>query len=145
MYQFHLKEWLYQRRDAVSRRTGSMAKNTVVIDMGGLSRKHLGNKKFKKLMSHPKIKTADEVYPQALGTIEMVKLPGALSFLFNTIVKPLAPAKVQEKIRIASDPVKEFGKIGLPLEHVPSVLGGSMESWPPPSDARLVPPVPLPQ
>lgn len=144
MYQFYLKEWLFQRRDAVSRKTGSMAKNMVVVDMGGLSRKHLGNKRFKALMSHPRIKTADEMYPQALGTIVMVKLPGALSFLFNTIVKPLAPAKVQEKIRIASDPAKELAKVGIPLEHVPSVLGGTMDSWPPPKDARSLPPVPVP-
>ena len=80
------------------------------------------------------------MYPQALGTIVLVNLPGALAFLFNTIVKPLAPAKVQEKIRVASNAAKEFERIGLPLSDVPSVLGGQMKAWPPTPDARSSPP-----
>ena len=94
-YQLYWKEWMYQRRDAVSRRTGSLAKSIIVLDVGGLSQKHIGNKRYKKLMTHPAIKKADDMYPQALGTIVIVNLPGALAFLFNSVVKPLAPPKVQ--------------------------------------------------
>ena len=140
LYQFHLKEWLYQRRDATSRRTGGLAKNIVIVDMGGLSRKHLGSKRYKALMTHPAIKTADEMYPQALGAIVLVNLPGALSFLFNTIVKPLAPSKVQEKIRVASNPKKEYARLELNLDDIPSEVGGNLTTWPPDPDARHQPP-----
>ena len=84
-YQLYFKEWLFQRRDAVSRRTGSLAKNIVLLDMGGLSQKHLGNKRYKKLMTSPAIKTADDMYPQALGTIVIINLPGALAWIFNKV------------------------------------------------------------
>jgi len=138
-YQLYLKEWLFQRRDATSRRTGTLAKNTIVLDMSGFSSKYLNNKRFKGLLTHKTIKTADEMYPQSLGTMVIVGLPGSIAFLFKTVVMPLAPKKVQEKIRVASDPPAEFKRIGLGLEHVPVPLGGAA-LWPPPEDARVTPP-----
>jgi len=139
-YQLHFKEWLFIRRDTVSRRTGSLAKNIVVVDMAGLSRKHISHSRFKKLMTHQKIKVADEMYPQALGTIVILGLPSALSWIFNNVVKPLAPPKVQDKIRVASNAGKEYARLGIDLAHVPHSLGGMQEGWPPRPDARLTPP-----
>ena len=110
------QEWLFLRRDATSRATGTLAKNTIVLDMGGFSnkctplrrrtrtpcraqtprcipcavrapltsrravrvrRRHLSNARFKKLLTHKTVKTADEMYPQSLGT--MVAVAGATS------------------------------------------------------------------
>jgi len=138
-YQLYFKEWLFQRRDAVSRRTGSLAKNIVLLDMGGLSQKHLGNKRYKKLMTSPAIKTADDMYPQALGTIVIINLPGALAWIFNKVVKPLAPPKVQDKIQVVASSSKAreaYAKLGIAPEHVPVDLGGNMPAWPPTPDAR---------
>lgn len=145
-YQMHLKEWLFIRRDKTSRRTGTLAKNMVVLDMKGFGSKHVGNSKFKKLMTHERLKRADEMYPQALGAIIIVGLPWAVAALFNGVVKPLAPVKVQEKIRVAAasatGPAKEYVKLGIPVDQVPafSAFGGEMTEWPPPTDVRRSPP-----
>ena len=66
-------------------------------------------------------------------------LPSAVAFLFRTVVMPLAPKKVQEKIRVTNHPTKEFERLGVSSEHVPAALGGSMASWPPEHDARRSP------
>jgi len=139
-YNMYLKEWLFQRRDATSRRTGTLAKNTIVLDMAGFSNKYLSNARFKKLLTHKKVGKMDEMYPQSLGTMVIVGLPSAVSFLFKTMVMPLAPKKVQEKIRVTAEPAKEFERIGLGLEHVPKPLGGTMIIWPPKEDARCLAP-----
>ena len=52
---------------------------------------------------------------------------------------PLAPKKVQEKIRVTNHPTKEFERLGVSSEHVSAALGGSMASWPPEHDARRSP------
>lgn len=134
--QLYLKEWLFQRRDATSRRTGTLAKNTVVLNMSGFSSKYVSNARFKKLLTHKTVKTADEMYPQSLGTMVIVGLPSTVAFLFKTMVMPLAPKKVQEKIRVTSTPVNEFERLGIGVEHVPQPLGGTMAVWPPADDAR---------
>jgi len=142
-YQLYWKEWMFQRRDAVSRRTGSLAKSIILLDVGGLSQKHIGSKRYKKLMTHPAIKRADDMYPQALGTIVVVNLPGALAFIFNSMIKPLAPPKVQDKIKVVSGEKKTreaYAALGLQLKDVPDVLGGEKQGWPPAPDARKTPP-----
>jgi len=138
--QFYMKEWLFMRRDNVSRRTGSLAKNVIVLDMSGLTRKHVSNSRYKKLMTHPAIKKADDMYPQALGTLVIIGLPGVMTWLFNSVVKPLAPPKVQDKIQVTSDPPKVYVKLGLSIDDVPQSMGGKAEGWPPKIDARYTPP-----
>lgn len=79
---------------------------------------------------------------RARAAVVIVGLPGALAWLFNTVVKPLAPPKVQEKIRVVSSgsEAKEYARVGVALEHVPAALGGTMQGWPPGPDARQMAP-----
>ena len=73
----------------------------------------------------------------------VVNLPSALVWIFNNLVKPLAPAKVQDKIQVAPAGAKAgeaYVKLGLRLDYVPASVGGQLQAWPPTPDARHKPP-----
>lgn len=127
-------------RVQTSRQTGTLAKNTIVLDLNGLRMKHITNKRLKKWLSHPEMARADGMYPQSLGTMLITGIPGTLVSIFNNTVGLLLPKKVMEKIRITSKPAKEFEKLGIDLANVPEKFGGTMKTWPPETDSRREPP-----
>lgn len=139
--QIYAKEWMFAARDEATRRTGSLAKVTMVLDFGGLEMRHLTHKRARKLWQHPALAAADESYPQAAGTIVIVNLPGPLVFIFNRLARPLFPKKMQEKIRVAGSAAKAretFASLGIALEAVPACVGGDSPAWPPPAETIVL-------
>ncbi|MDC0526193.1 hypothetical protein OAO87_04245 [bacterium] len=93
-----MNEYIFQSLDASTRRTGRLVKYSRIFDASGMSpaRVHLGF-----LRSDAKAQaTLQDLYPQQLGTVYVCAMPTFLRVLYENVIKPLMPQRLQEKVCI---------------------------------------------
>uniref|UniRef100_A0A7S0NV44 CRAL-TRIO domain-containing protein n=1 Tax=Calcidiscus leptoporus TaxID=127549 RepID=A0A7S0NV44_9EUKA len=125
-----LNEWLFQRLDETTRRTGVIAKTIRVIDARGWKPSGTFQKWFKtdaKLLAD-----FSDLYPQMLGCVLVLNVPGPLKFLWDNVLKRLLPDKVTEKVDLI-DPAKKASDAAvvekwLSLDYWPERFGGRNKS-----------------
>ena len=129
----HLNEWVTAVCDAVTRRTGRLAKIVRLDDFEGFT---LGKFSWKLIRRWSSRGAAEaDIYPQMLGAVCAFHAP-AMAERFWRALRPLLPPRVGDKFGLydAKRPADaERFEAWIARSHLPEWLGGeSGVTWPPP-------------
>jgi hypothetical protein len=131
-------EFIFERMDQVTRRTGRITKYIRVLDLSGVRPSQISLKFMK--MDGEQSKRIQCLYPQLLGAIIYLNPPPSLAFLYKHFVRPLLPRKVTEKSFALSprksDADRALLQTLLPVDSLHATFGGTSSAYFPPDPSE---------
>jgi len=128
--QRYMMEFVFQRMDWATRRSGVITKYVRIINMRG-ARLSAVNPRFVKRDADDN-KELQSLYPQLLGAVLVCNLPPAIDTFYRRVIAPMLPRKVTEKTKVLQPLSRAEDRAVLegwcPLAVLPPDLGGSTAS-----------------